>query len=126
MPTVKPPTVKPPTSLGDAGKVVWKAIASKYVLRPDELVTLEDVCVFSDEIADLTDEWVEQGRPRTTKGSMGQLVEHPHPKRLADLRMKRNALWRQLGLPDEAVEAPVNQQRDAANSKWATGRGRGA
>jgi hypothetical protein len=120
-------TIKPPATLSDAGKAVWEAITGKYELRPDELVTLEDVCVFSDEIADLTAEWVEDGRPRTTKGSMGQLVEHPHPKRLADLRMKRNALWRQLKLPDaESGEVPVNQQRDAANSKWATGRGRGA
>ena len=119
--------IEPPSNLSDAGKAVWEAITGKYELRPDELVTLEDVCVFSDEIADLTAEWVEDGRPRTTKGSMGQLVEHPHPKRLADLRMKRNALWRQLKLPDaESGEVPVNQQRDAANSKWATGRGRGA
>ena len=119
--------IEPPSTLSDAGKAVWEAITGKYELRPDELVTLEDVCVFSDEIADLTAEWVEDGKPRTTKGSMGQLVEHPHPKRLADLRMKRNALWRQLKLPDAESGAPaVNQQRDAANSKWATGRGRGA
>lgn len=120
-------TVKPPASLGDAGKVVWKAITSKYALRPDELVTLEDVCVFSDEIADLTAEWVEDGKPRTTKGSMGQLVEHPHPKRLADLRMKRNALWRQLGLPDDEAGVASNQNRAAAAASWQPGvRGRGA
>lgn len=113
-------SIKAPDSLGAAGRVVWGAITSKYALRADELVTLEDVCVFSDEIADLTAEWVADGRPRTTKGSMGQLVEHPHPKRLADLRMKRNALWRQLRLPDdESGAVSVNQNRSAAASSWA-------
>ena len=121
------PTVKPPATLGDAGKLVWKSITGKYQLRPDELLTLEDVCAFSDEIAELAAEWEAAGRPRTTKGSMGQLVTHPYVADLKDLRMKRNALWRQLKLPDdESGEVPVNQQRDAANSKWATGRGRGA
>ena len=121
------PKSKPPQHLGDAGRTVWSSIVGKYELRADELVTLEDVCAFSDEIAELMADWIEEGRPRTTKGSMGQLVGHPHPKRIADLRMKRNALWRQLKLPDDAVAAPSNQQRDAANSKWAVpGAGRGA
>jgi hypothetical protein len=121
------PAITPPSTLGDAGKTVWSAIASKYALRPDELLTLEDVCAFTDEIAELSAEWDAAGRPRTTKGSMGQLVTHPYVADLKDLRMKRNTLWRQLKRPDdESGEVPVNQQRDAANSKWATGRGRGA
>lgn len=126
-----------PATLGKAGRAVWESIATEYELRPDELVTLEDVCAFSDEIADLTADWVEQGRPRTTKGSMGQLVEHPHPKRLADLRMKRNTLWRQLNFPDLESGVPANQHRAAANAShkpgvrelpsWQPGvRGRGA
>lgn len=116
-----------PDTLGDAGSAVWSSIASKYELRPDELVTLEDACAISDEIAELRAAWVEEGKPRTTKGSMGQLVEHPHPKRIADLRMKRNALWRQMKLPDLEAGAPVNQGREAAAASWQPGvRGRGA
>lgn len=123
------PIVKPPTSLGDAGKVVWKAITAKYEFRPDELITLTDYCGFADDIAEITAEWEALGRPWTTKGSMGQLVDHPLPKRRDDLRMKRATLARQLKLPDDAAGMESNQQRDAANSSWAVGanrRGRGA
>lgn len=119
---------KAPEGLGEAGSAVWRSIAEKYVLRADELVTLEDACAITDEIAEIVAEWESEGKPRTTKGSMGQLVEHPHPKRITDLRMKRNALWRQLKLPDD-MDAPVaNQNRAAAQSSWAPGaaRGRGA
>ena len=116
-----------PSTLAKSGRAVWTSIATEYELRPDELVTLEDVCALSDEIAELVAAWTDEGKPRTTRGSMGQLVEHPHPKRIADLRMKRNALWRQLKLPDPAAGAPTNQNRDAANHSWQPGvRGRGA
>lgn len=123
------PTVKPPTSLGKAGKAVWSQITAKYEFRPDELITLTDYCGFADDIAEITAEWEALGRPWTTKGSMGQLVDHPLPKRRDDLRMKRAALARQLKLPDDASGVESNQQRDAANSSWAVGanrRGRGA
>ena len=123
------PTVKPPLSLGKAGKVVWSSLTSKYAFRPDELITLADYCGFADDIAEITAEWESLGRPWTTKGSMGQLVDHPLPKRRDDLRMKRAALARQLKLPDDAADVEANQQRDAANSSWAVGanrRGRGA
>src|SRR5690348_11218922 len=126
-------TIEPPTSLGKAGKAVWVAVCSdmeqlNYALRPDEMATLEDACLITDMIASLDAAWAEDGRPMTTKGSMGQLVIHPLIGEIRAQRMARNALWRQLKLPDEAgAGAPaVNQQRDAANSKWATGRGRGA
>jgi hypothetical protein len=110
--------VKAPEMLGEPGVALWKRITSKYELRADELVTLEDVCAITDELHELFDEWDAEGRPRTTTGSMGQLVEHPHPKRMTDLRMKRNALWRQLKLPDDAVGEESNQQRSAAQSRW--------
>lgn len=118
---------KPPQQLADAGRSVWSSIIGKYEFRPDELITLADYCGIADDIAEITAEWEALGRPWTTKGSMGQLVDHPLPKRRDDLRMKRAALARQLKLPDEAAGAPSNQQRDAANSKWAVpGAGRGA
>lgn len=114
-------TVKPPKSLGDAGQAVWKSLASKYAFRPDELITLADYCGFADDIAEITAEWESLGRPWTTKGSMGQLVDHPLPKRRDDLRMKRAALARQLKLPDDEAGAPSNQNRSAAQSSWAPG-----
>lgn len=116
-----------PATLGKVGKAVWASIAEKYEFRPDELVTLGDYCAFADDIAELTAEWEGLGRPWTTKGSMGQLVDHPLPKRRDDLRMKRAALARQLKLPDLETGAPANQNRDAANHSWQPGvRSRGA
>lgn len=119
--------VDAPEGLAVAGRAVWSAITSKYVLRADELVTLEDACAVTDMIAALELAWAEDGRPMTTKGSMGQQVIHPLIGEIRTQRMARNALWRQLKLPDDESGVPaVNQQRDAAVSKWATGRGRGA
>jgi hypothetical protein len=115
-----------PVGLRSAGMKVWSAIASKYALRPDELVTLEDVCLISDMIAELDAAWAEDGRPMTTKGSMGQKVIHPLIGEIRVQRAARNALWRQLKLPDDEAGAPANQQRAAAQSKWAAGKGRGA
>ena len=112
-----------PEGLGDIGLHIWTAIASTYELRPDELVTLEDICLTSDMIEELNSdvEWVEAGRPKTTKGSMGQLVIHPIVGEIRTQRMARNALWRQLKLPEvdaPAVGAESNQHRDAASTKW--------
>lgn len=106
-----------PVPAGVVGEALWIDVVSKYDLRPDELVTLEDVCRLSDMIAALDAAWVEQGRPLTTKGSMGQLVTHPAISEIKGHRMARNSLWKQLKLPDENGVKP-NQQRDAANSRW--------
>lgn len=113
-----------PEGLGDEGLAVWESIARTYELRPDELVTLEDVCTISDMIAELEGdvEWVAAGKPKTTKGSMGQLVIHPIVGEVRTQRMARNALWRQLKLPEvdpAGAEGGSNQQRDAAASRWA-------
>jgi DNA-binding ferritin-like protein (Dps family) len=115
-----------PAVLGKDGKKIWSAITAKFDLRPDELVTLEDVCLISDVIALLETAWADEKRPMTTKGSMGQQVIHPLIGEIRTQRMARNSLWRQLKLPDDAVGPAVNQQRDAANVKHAapwSGRG---
>ena len=39
---MKTPTA--PTKLGVKGRKLWTSIAGKYVLRADELRTLEDAC----------------------------------------------------------------------------------
>lgn len=117
-----------PPGLGSAGTQVWDAITAKFELRPDELLTLQDACLISDVIALLELAWADDGRPMTTKGSMGQQVIHPLIGEIRTQRMARNALWRQLKLPDEPAANPaVNQQRDAANTKHsAPWSGRGA
>ncbi len=119
-----------PAGLGYQGKKLWDSIAApgKYVLRPDELFTLEDACRISDMIDTLTKDWVDLKRPTTAEGSMGQLIIHPLVDKLADHRMKRSTLLAKLKLPDElaagAAERGV-QQRDAAQSRWGSTHGAG-
>jgi hypothetical protein len=118
---------KAPADLARAGKSLWVSIAGKYALRPDEITRLHAACRTADMVADLEKAWAELGRPYLTRGSMGQDVIHPL---IGELRVQRAALdgaLVRLKLPDDSGDEPeVNQQRDAANSKWATGRGRGA
>lgn len=119
-------SIPAPKSLADAGRVLWESIASKYALRPDEVHRLEAACKTADMIAALEAAWVEKGCPTETRGSMGQEVIHPL---IGELRAQRAALDATLvrfKFPDDETGAPANQQRDAANSRWATGRGRGA
>lgn len=118
-------TTSLPAHLGAEGQRVWQSVASKYDLRADELLTLEDACAASDMIAALSKAWQDLGAPLTTRGSMGQEVIHPLIGEIRTQRAARNALWRQLKLPDESGERP-NQQRDAANTRWARAHGAGA
>jgi DNA polymerase III psi subunit len=120
--------IQPPNALADAGKALWLEVTGKYALRVDELRTLEDACAATDMIAALTSVWVDEGRPVTTKGSMGQQVIHPLIGEIRTQRVARNALWKQLKLPDIDGDAgQLNQNRDAANASWQPGvRGRGA
>lgn len=126
MPAKKPSSTAP-IGLTAAGRDLWDSIASKYQLRPDEQATLLGACRAADMIAALRAEWVVMGQPMLTKGSMGQAVIHPLIGELRSQEAQKSSLLARLKLPDDAAdETPVNQQRDAANSKWATGRGRGA
>ena len=119
-------TIKAPAGLAETGQKLWAEIVGKYALRPDELRTLEDVCASSDMLAELMDAWNDLGRPYITKGSMGQEVEHPLIGSIDKQRKARQAFIRQLHLPDDAgVERP-NQQRSAANSRWAAAHGASA
>jgi hypothetical protein len=117
-----------PAGLSKAGSALWRTIASKYQLRPDELAVLEDACRTADTIAALESAWAEDGTPMTTRGSMGQLVIHPLIGELRAQRNARAALLRQLKLPDDPTgEVATNQNRDAATASWQPGvRGRGA
>jgi DNA polymerase III psi subunit len=101
---------------------------SVYDLRPDELSTLEDACRLTDMIDAMSKVWADEGRPLTTQGSMGQLVTHPMVSEIRTHRMARNALWRQLRLPDAGNQeaGATNQHRAAAQSRWAAAHGNGA
>ena len=111
--------LKAPAGLGKAGRAQWSAIAGSYELRPDEVTVLEDVCRTTDMLSALTEAWVGDGSPMTTKGSMGQLVIHPLIAEMDKHRKSRAAFLKQLALPDgeEAVPA-MNQHRSAAVKKW--------
>lgn len=117
--------IKSPAGLGRDGSRLWRQVTAGYELRPDELATLQDVCELSDMLAALSDAWAEQDKPLTTKGSMGQLVTHPLISEIRAHRMARNVLWKQLKLPDISGARP-NQQREAAQSRWAAAHGRSA
>jgi hypothetical protein len=118
----------PPTALRAPGKALWKAIVSKYDLRPDELRTLEDACATTDMLHDLEAAWREKGRPFMSTGSMGQEVEHPLIGSIDKMRKTRQAFFRQLKLPDGAAgsSGESNQQRAAAQSRWAAAHGSSA
>ena len=115
----------PPSDLQDAGSALWVEIATKYELRPDERAILHDACRMRDLEAAVLSAWGDAGRPMMTIGSQGEAI-HPLIREFRDLATKLTALLAKLKLPDD-VAAPVNQQRDAANSKWSVpGAGRGA
>lgn len=115
----------PPSTLQDAGKALWLEVVDVYDLRSDELRALEDACAASDMLAEFTKAWIEMGRPYMSRGSMGQEVEHPLIGSIDKQRKARQAFLRQLKLPDEGGARP-NQQRDAANTRWAEAHGKGA
>lgn len=117
-----------PEGLADGGERLWSEITGVYELRPDELSTLEDVCRLTDMTDALEQAWADDGRPLTTKGSMGQLVTHPLISEIRTHRMARNVLWRQLKLPDVGGAGAVepNQHRSAAQSRWTAAYGKGA
>lgn len=113
-----------PRGLKPAGKRLWKETTNSYELRQDELETLKAACGEADLIARMEDEL--ETEPLTVRGSMGQLVPHPLVSELRQHRATMAALLRGLKLPDEAGESMGNQQRAAAQSRWAAAHGKGA
>lgn len=125
-------TVMAPKVLDATGKKFWREVTSKYDLRSDELRTLESACRQLDMVADVTGEWDSLGRPYTTTGSMGQLVEHPLLGTIDRAQKAFELYVKRLALPDEpagagaAGGAKANQQREAAQSRWAAAHGKSA
>lgn len=114
------PKIAAPRTLGAEGKKLWGKVTSVYTLRADELAALEDACAASDMLAEFTKAWVALGKPYMSKGSMGQEVEHPMIGSIDKQRKARQAFLAKLKLPDEPGSAKPNQQRSAAQQRWAS------
>lgn len=115
-----------PKVLQAAGRKFWRDITGTYELRDDELRTLESACRALDMVSLVTEKWVAAGRPLTSTGSMGQLVEHPNLASMDRAQKSFELYVKRLALPDPETGAKPNQQRDAANSRWAQAHGRSA
>lgn len=108
-----------PKDLQPAGRKLWRAVADKYQLRPDELRVLEDACREADLIDLITAGLV--GEPLYMKGSMGQKVANPLFAEVRQHRATFASLMRQLALPDESGEVQSARSagaRKAANARW--------
>lgn len=113
-------TLGVPAGLNDAGEALWSKVTGKYTLRADELVTLESACRATDRIVLMRDEL---GASVTSKGSMGQVVVHPLIAEIRAHEAQVSSLLRGLKLPDEQGGEQVSQQRQAAQSRWASAHG---
>ena len=113
-----------PRGLKASGKKLWDATTDKYELREDELVVLKDAC----GEADLIDRMVKElaSADLTVKGAMGQLVAHPLVQELRQHRATLATLLGKLKLPDDGATGASNQQREAAQSRWAAAHGSAA
>lgn len=112
-----------PQDLAAAGTALWDSISSDYDLRPDELTMLELACRARDRIAAME---AERGGRVTELGSTGQLVAHPLIAEIRQTEAQVSGLLAKLKLPDPVTGEKPNQQRDAANSRWANAHGTGA
>lgn len=123
-PSSPPPA--PASITYDRGRDLWDAVAGRYALRQDELVTLEHACRVVAICDNLAAALV--GKELVVKGSMGQPAAHPLLGELRAHRSQLAALLKQLNLPDELTEAaepgevvPMTASdyaRRAARARW--------
>lgn len=113
-------TLGVPAGLNDAGEALWTKVSGKYELRADELVTLEAACRASDRVVAME---AERGNAVTSTGSTGQLVVHPLIAEIRAHEAQISSLLAKLKLPDEQGGEQVSQQRQAAQSRWASAHG---
>lgn len=115
-----------PTGLRERGLALWESVTGKYVLRADELVTLEGACRGSDRLAAMRDELALM--PMMVTGSTGQLVVNPLVAEIRAHEAQVSTLLTRLKLPDAGASGASSrstQARDAANSRWAAAHGSG-
>jgi len=113
-------TLGVPAGLNDAGEALWTKVTGKYTLRADELVTLEAACRAADRVVAMEEE---RGTAVTSFGSTGQLVVHPLIAEIRAHEAQISSLLAKLKLPDEQGGEQVSQQRQAAQSRWASAHG---
>lgn len=113
-------TLGVPAGLNDAGEALWVKVTGKYTLRADELVTLEAACRASDRVSAME---FERDGSVTSTGSMGQLIVHPLIPEIRAHEAQVASLLAKLKLPDEQGGEQVSQQRQAAQSRWASAHG---
>lgn len=117
---------KAPAGLKAKGKRLWSEVTTAYQLRSDELDVLEDVCREADLIDKIESELA--SADLMTTGSMGQQVVNPLIAEARQHRATKMSLWKRLALPDPVSDGAqeTNQQRSAAQSRWAAAHGAGA
>lgn len=117
---------KAPAGLKSKGRRLWQEVTDGYQLRSDELDVLEDVCREADLIDKIETELA--SADLMTTGSMGQMVVNPLIAEARQHRATKMSLWKRLALPDPSTgeAAAMNQQREAAQSRWAAAHGAGA
>lgn len=116
--------ISAPRGLENKGKRIWKDVTANYELRTDELDILEDICRESDLIDRLEKDL--EGAELMVRGSQGQDVANPLVSEIRQHRATKKALWASLKLPDDSnvISIAGNQQREAAQSRWAAAHGK--
>lgn len=96
---------KPPTTLGSAGRGLWRATLERFELDPPELRMLELACQANDDAAIARAQLREAGAV-TAVGRYGQVVVHPAigVARAAEASVSR--LLGQLHVLDPIVRPP--------------------
>lgn len=113
-----------PAGMREKGTRLWQEVTSGYKLRSDELDVLEDVCREADLIDKIEREL--ESADLMVVGSQGQFVVNPLIAEARQHRATKMSLWKRLALPDPVAQAETNQQRSAAQSRWAAAHGAGA
>lgn len=119
-----PAPPSPPQGMGPRGKRLWRDVLEKFVLRPDEMATLESACYAEQRVVEIREQLA--GMDLLVFGSTGQLVTNPL---LIEVRAHENhvaTLLARLKLKDVeagAAGATTNNARTAAQARWAATHG---
>jgi hypothetical protein len=108
-----------PKGLGSAGRSLWRAVLSVYLLNPAELVLLGRACRVADTL-DRLDEALKAAEV-VTEGSQGQVRAHPLLSASAEQAKILDMLLRSLALPldgETAGKIRSPQQAQAARTRW--------
>lgn len=111
-----------PDGLEGRGGRFWDAVTSKYALRADELIILEDAC-YEINLVDRLQGEIEFAKMVVT-GGYEQEVANPL---ITEIRQHRGMVARLVGvlkLPDEPAadkSSASESARKAANARWSNG-----